>query len=290
MEVTQIVLYVFVFLVILYLIITAFSKTTTLTEMSDGKKLQTIKSKSLKNSNNSSNFTYSMWVFVDDWNYKFGSAKTVLDRNTSPLVVLGDRPNTMNVKVRYYKSQSPTGGTVTVAASEIDTAATNAACVACNSGYNCACDSCNQGVPVDAPETTAAYGKDKEPTSGGSSANTEVHNCQIENIPIQKWANIIVSLYGSTLDVYLNGKLVRTCVLPGVPSIDNTSDIKVTPYGGFSGWTTNFKYWSNASNPQEAYNIYKDGFGGSILGNALSKYRLRFSFIKDNTPQGSFEI
>jgi hypothetical protein len=290
MEVTQIVLYVFVFLVILYLLISAFSKTTTLTEMSDGKKLQTIKAKSLKNSNNSSNFTYSMWVFVDDWNYKFGSPKTVLDRNVSPLVVLGDRPNTMNVKVRYYKSQSNNSGTGANVAPAIDTAATNAACLACNSGYSCACNSCNQGVPIDAPASAAAYGKDREPTRGGSPANTRVHNCQIENIPIQKWTNIIVSLYGSTLDVYLNGKLVRTCVLPGVPSVDNTSDIKVTPYGGFSGWTTNFKYWSNASNPQEAYNIYKDGFGGSILGNALSKYRLRFSFIKDNTPQGSFEI
>ena len=112
----------------------------------------------------------------------------------------------------------------------------------------------------------------------------------IDNIPIQKWVSIIVSLYGRTLDMYLDGKLVRTCVIPGVPRVDNDMDINVTPNGGFSGWTSAFKYWAHASNPQEAYNIYKDGFGGSILGNALSKYRLRFSMVKDNEVQGSFEV
>ena len=73
-------------------------------------------------------------------------------------------------------------------------------------------------------------------------------------------------------------------------TIDNNMDINVTHGGGFSGWTSTFKYWSIASNPQEAYYIYKDGFGGSILGNALSKYRLRFSMVKDNEVRGSFEI
>ena len=47
---------------------------------------------------------------------------------------------------------------------------------------------------------------------------------------------------------------------------------------------------SYQENPQQAYNIYKDGFGGSILGNALSKYRLQVSMLKDNVQQGSFQI
>ena len=121
-------------------------------------------------------------------------------------------------------------------------------------------------------------------------ANSNVNTCLIENIPIQKWVNIIISLFGLTLDVYLDGKLVRTCVMPGVPQIDNAADINVTNNGGFSGWTTHFKYWSDASNPQEAYNIYKAGFGGSILGNALSKYRVQVSMLKDNVQKASFQI
>ena len=90
--------------------------------------------------------------------------------------------------------------------------------------------------------------------------------------------------------------MVKTCVLPGPAVRNNNASIFVTPKknallpGGFSGWTSSFRYMPYASNPQEAYNIYKDGFGGSILANAMSKYRVRFSLIKDNKEAGGFEI
>jgi hypothetical protein len=101
---------------------------------------------------------------------------------------------------------------------------------------------------------------------------------------------LIISLYGRTLDVYIDGKLVRTCVLPGVAKINQKANIVVTPNGGFSGFTTNFQYWNNSTNPQDAYNIYKDGFGGSILGNLFNKYRIKIAFLSDNKEKGSFEI
>jgi hypothetical protein len=125
-------------------------------------------------------------------------------------------------------------------------------------------------------------------TSESTSPTT--HQCSINNIPLQKWVNLIVSLYGRTLDLYLDGKLVRTCVLPGVAKVSPETDIIVTPDGGFNGWTTNFQYWSDASNPQEAFNIYKGGFGGSILGNIFNKFKIKISFISDNKERSSFEI
>lgn len=290
MDVKKIVLIVFVLLVVIYLIVQAFSKTNKLTEMADGKKLQKILAAKLKNTNNSQNFTYSMWIFVDDWNYMYGSEKQVLERNLCPTVVLGDKPNSLKVKLKYYDTaKSIVGAGATGAGSNIDAEATASACEACNNGYTCACDQCNNGVPRAglSPEASAAA---QAAANAAANAGTSVHTCQIDNIPIQAWTNIIISVYGRTLDVYLNGKLVRTCVIPGVLKVDNNLDINVTPSGGFSGWTSSFKYWAYASNPQEVYNIYKDGFGGSILGNALSKYRLRFSMVKDNTVRGSFEI
>jgi len=290
MEVKQIVILVFVLLVIIYLIVNAFSKTNKLTEMAEAKKPQTIKADDLKNSNNSSNFTYSMWLFIDDWNYMFGSEKNVLERTNCPNVVLDTKPNTLKVKIKYYDTEREIVGSNATSGSGvgIDQAATDAACLACESGYTCACDTCNKGVKVSETETERNARLAAERSA--ANANTSIHTCVIDNIPIQKWVNIITSLYGRTLDVYVDGKLVRTCVIPGVPRVDNNMDINVTHGGGFSGWTSSFKYWSYASNPQEAYNIYKDGFGGSILGNALSKYRLRFSMVKDNEVRGSFEI
>jgi hypothetical protein len=37
--------------------------------------------------------------------------------------------------------------------------------------------------------------------------------CTIRNVQLQKWINITMSAYGNTLDLYLDGKLVRTCIM-----------------------------------------------------------------------------
>ena len=106
--------------------------------------------------------------------------------------------------------------------------------------------------------------------------------------PIQKWVNVIVSLYGKTMDVYIDGKLVRTCVLPGVAKIANNAPVYVTPLGGFSGYTANIHYYSDALNPQEAYNIYRMGYGGS--GSLDFPYEIKIEYLKDGEEQGSITI
>jgi len=121
----------------------------------------------------------------------------------------------------------------------------------------------------------------------GNTGKGMVHNCNVANIPLQKWVNIIVSLYGRTLDVYIDGKLVRTCVLPGVAKIANNAPIYVTPLGGFSGFTSNVHYYNDALNPQEAFNIYKAGPGGTGL---QFPYSIKVTFLKDEEEQGSVEI
>ena len=73
--------------------------------------------------------------------------------------------------------------------------------------------------------------------ASAQSKSGSTHTCNVANVPIQRWVNLIVSLYGRTLDVYIDGKLVRTCVLPGVAKIANNAPVYVTPLGGFSGYT-----------------------------------------------------
>ena len=114
--------------------------------------------------------------------------------------------------------------------------------------------------------------------------------CEVKNVPLQKWVNVIISLYGRSLDIYIDGKLVKTCVLPGPAKTFTNQAIYVTPDGGFSGWTSNIRYWATAKNPQEAYNIYKKGYGGSILGNLFNKYRIKIAFLEDNKEKASIKI
>ena len=128
------------------------------------------------------------------------------------------------------------------------------------------------------------------PTTSNTELQDNIHKCVVKNFPLQKWVNLIVSLQGETLDVYIDGKLHKTCVLEGVAKVSNDNDVRVTPGGGFSGWTSNFQYWDKASNPQQAYNIYRKGYGGGGLGNAFNKYKLRVEVLKDNDVAGGFEL
>jgi len=206
--------------------------------MSDGKAASVITASSLPNNNNTSNYTYSTWFYVDDWNYRFGEPKILLgrldaDKSPSPAISLGAIENNLEISVSCYS---------------------------------------------------------QDPATGSTGSTPLVHKCSVRNVPLQKWVNLIISLYGRTLDVYIDGKLVRTCVLPGVAQVNPDADVLVTPMGGFSGWTSNFQYWAAATNPQQAYNIYKAGYGGNILGNLFNKYRVKVSFLQDNQEQGSFEI
>jgi hypothetical protein len=125
--------------------------------------------------------------------------------------------------------------------------------------------------------------------SSAQSDKSSTHTCSVANIPIQKWVNVIVSLYGRTLDVYIDGKLVRTCVLPGVAKIANNAPVYVTPLGGFSGYTANIRYYGDALNPQQAYNIYREGYGGTGFGGSFP-YSVKVEFLKDGSEQGSIEI
>jgi len=116
--------------------------------------------------------------------------------------------------------------------------------------------------------------------------------CHVSNIPIQRWVCLIVSIYGRTLDIYLDGKLVRTCVLPSV-SVALATQSELTNIeigGGFDGFITSVKYKAQPVNPQEAWNTYTDGYGGSMLQDILNKYKLKLSFLVDDVEKQAITI
>ena len=74
---------------------------------------------------------------------------------------------------------------------------------------------------------------------------------------------------------------------PGVAKIANNAPVYVTPLGGFSGFTSNIQYYGDSLNPQEAYNIYRSGYGGSSLD---FPYSIKLELVKDGQEQGSVSI
>ncbi len=241
MEVKNIILFVIIVMLLIIVIRYVMKDVNTLTGLTSGKSSQQIQPEDLttSSSKNTSNFTYSIWFFIDDWNYRYGEPKVIFGRMTTgsgikepcPSITLGPIENNIIVSLAVYP------------------------------------------------------GLDEQPTDGN---NYIVHNCSIANVPIQKWCNLLISVYGRTLDIYLDGKLVRTCVLPGVAKIDSNAPIYVTPMGGFSGWTSRFQYWSDSYDPQQAWNIYKAGYGGGLLGSIFGKYTVKLSLMTGDTEDSSF--
>lgn len=247
--VITIVIIVFVLMLLRYI----FTDPYTLQNIQDGKTASTISASSLAtNGSNvpSSNFAYSVWFYINDWNYRYGEPKVIFGRMGSksgadqgsitgvsgldpcPAVVLGAVENNISVSLGCYP------------------------------------------------------GIDQQPTTPGG--NTVIHTCSVANVPVQKWVNLVLSVYGRTMDLYIDGKLVRTCLLPGIASINQNSNIYVTPAGGFNGWTSKLQYYPNSLNPQDAWNIYVQGY--SNWNSMFSAYQVQISLVENGNTQSSVTI
>ena len=80
----------------------------------------------------------------------------------------------------------------------------------------------------------------------------------VEDIPLNKWINIIIRVENHNLDVYINGTIVKRHILNSVPK-QNYGDVYVTMNGGFNGYTSSLKYWNTALNIRQIQNIINKG-------------------------------
>ena len=121
------------------------------------------------------NYTFSVWIYVDNWQYKYSKPKVIFRRTNektglvSPSLSLAPSTNDLDISMS---------------------------------------------------------------TSSATSA-ANVDSWSIQNIPIQKWCSVILAVNNRTVDTYIDGKLVNTHVLSGVPKLDKDSDIQMTPMVDF---------------------------------------------------------
>ena len=228
------------------------------------------------------NYSYSYWFYLDDWNYKYGERKNLLlrtdnNKGYNPRIFFDPAQNDLSILISCYSAVPPPPSQ--------------------NSSMN---DS--SGNSQNEPQSTCSSDTKSSTSSEfvpGPSPGSQNFICRIPNIKLQKWVNLIVVLNNRTLDVYLNGKLTKTCMLPGVPRINNEADIEITPGNnpkdldkdaGFSGYTSNVKFFPYDMTPEDAYNVYKQGFGGSMFGSLLNRYHITFTFYKDDTETAQVNL
>ena len=108
------------------------------------------------------------------------------------------------------------------------------------------------------PATEGGSGKTQPAPAGHSSSSDDVFVCEVPNIPLQTWFAVSVTVFGRNMDIYLDGKLVKSCFLSGVPK-PAVGDIQLTPDGGFSGRVCNFYHYPRMLTPADALTFWSAG-------------------------------
>jgi len=250
----------------------------------NGQTSSTIQASSLATDGSSApatNFTYSFWFYINDWNYRYGHKKVLFGRMASqapgggmPTNDTDDSGSSENCKQSLAKMKALNKVN---SSGSIDNIKQLEPCPAVILG----------AIENNISISLACHGSPDVQIDSGSSQNTNVHTCTVSNIPIQRWVNLTISVYGRSLDVYIDGKLVRTCLLPGIAAVKNNANIFVTPMGGFDGWTAKLQYWPNSLNPQQAWNIYTQGYRSSVFG---SDYQIQVSLLENGSTQSTYTM
>ena len=164
-----------------------------------------------------SDYALQFWMFVQDWDYKFGQEKEVLMRTdatdhaiVSPRITLHPTDNTLNVYLTTYAS----GSTATAAA--------------------------------------------QPGAANGASSNGTMFVAAVENIPLQTWFSVSVTVFQRNMDIFINGNLVKSAVIPAVPR-PATGNLLVGANGGFSGYVCNVHGQGSQLMPSQARDFYGAG-------------------------------
>lgn len=136
------------------------------------------------------------------------------------------------------------------------------------------------------PKDSSTSSKTEPAPAGHSSATDDVFICEVPNVPLQTWFAVSLTVFGRNVDIYIDGKLVKSCFLPGVPK-PALGDIQLSPSGGFSGYMCSMNHMPRMLTPGDASNFFAAGTScSSVTGPSttsnLTGYSVKFG-VYDTT-------
>jgi len=118
-------------------------------------------------------------------------------------------------------------------------------------------------------------------SSSGPSSNVSF---DIDSIDIQRWVNITTVITGTTVDVYMDGKLARSSILPNLFTVD-TGDKPTMTLGtvnGFNGIIGKTRAANIAYSPDRVYNYYQQGPFSTFSLNSLNPFQYEVTVTNKN--------
>jgi hypothetical protein len=204
-------------------------------------------------------FSYSMWIYINDYTSKFGHYKNIISRsNKSSDYIKGKSKNPSNfLPGKNSQGSSGTGSNAYVSATP--------------------------GIYLDASSTKLIALTDI--IQGKSS------KCEIQSIPLNKWNHIVYVLNQNSIDLYLNGKLERSCVLNGIPHTNKSDSLYIAKNDGFNGKVAQIQYFTEAINPDKVLQLYNRGPSGSnefVLNDSKNKFsNINYDKLKNDICSGN---
>lgn len=118
-------------------------------------------------------------------------------------------------------------------------------------------------------------------------------NSIMTNYPLQKWVYIIISVDGKIVDLYYDGKLIRSQQLTKSPKT-TSSDFTIS-YGTCKdklckGYIAKFERLPIPTDPTTAWSKYMEGNGGNYFSKLLSSYGASFTLTKDSIDLNKYTL
>lgn len=133
----------------------------------------------------------------------------------------------------------------------------------------------NKNIGLKMGSSTPSLILEYNKTDATTSTNVQI----TDNFPLQTWQHVIVSVDNNYIDVYLNGKLVKSIKdTIETPSTTSPVSFSATP---FKTYLAKFTRTITPTDPQTAWNNYLSGNGENPLKNLMGNYGVSMAFKKD---------
>ena len=257
----------------------------------DTKRASSIPNSSLPESDRGVEYSYSFWVRLDDSNYLNGKYKHIFHKGPSnisvcnPGVFIAPSGNQLMVRVdtmglnSVYEMNAGKNVSNSTNIYALQNVSLKECKSKCNNSPDCqsisydnemeGCVVNNSAFPPATMNTNIKF----DTYVKKSSMNPKYYDtfeldpavpCDLIDFPLQRWNHVVIVLWNRSLDVYLNGKLARSCTLQNIPRLNN-SPLYLTQDGGFEGDMASFKYINRAINADEVYSLYSKGYDSANL-------------------------
>jgi hypothetical protein len=123
-------------------------------------------------------------------------------------------------------------------------------------------------------------------TVSGATTTVPVAVVITDNLPLQSWVHVIVSVDNSYIDIYMNGKLVKSIKdTIATPSADESIQFEIS-----KTYLAKFQRTASPTDPQTAWNHYLEGNGDNPIKKYTGDYNLALSFKKGEKDSDAWKL